>query len=96
MKPKDSSYHIAGVDVSNIRNRNESRMVKKLSEIMADMDCSSLSAQNVRDAYALALNLLPARYRQSGTIVLREPVRETHLHEAAVKALNQVLAQPKK
>ena len=95
MTTEDSSFSIAGVTVSDIRNRNESRIVEKMREVIAEMDDFDLSPQGIRDAYALALNLLPARYKQSGSIVLREPVRETHLREATVRALKQVASQPK-
>ena len=95
MTTDDSRYIIEGVDVSDIRNRNEVRIIDKMREVIAEMDDFNLSPQGVRDAYALALNLLPARYKQSGTIVLREPVRETHLREAAARALKQVISQPK-
>lgn len=95
MGTDDPRYVIAGVDVSDIRNRNELRVLEKMREVLEESDSVELTYQQVRDAYALALNLLPARYKQSGTIVLREPVRETHLREAASRALKQVTAQPK-
>lgn len=95
MSTEDSRYMIAGVDVSDIRNRNELRVLEKMREVLEESEPIELTYQQVRDAYALALNLLPARYKQSGTIVLREPVRETHLREAAARALKQVTAQPK-
>ena len=95
MSSDDSRYLIAGVDVSDIRNRNEVRIVEKMREVLEQMGNPSLEPQSLRDAYALALNLLPARYKQSGTIVLREPIRESHLREAATRALKQVLAKPK-
>lgn len=95
MSTDDSRYLIAGVDVSDIRNRNEVRVLEKMREVLEEMGPVDLSHQQMRDAYALALNLLPARYKQSGTIILREPVRESHLREAASRALKQVVSQPK-
>lgn len=95
MSTDDSRYILNGIDVSDIRNRNEVRIVEKMREALEQMGDPNLSPQSLRDAYALALNLLPARYKQSGTIVLREPLRESHLREAVARALKQVLAQPK-
>lgn len=89
-------YKISGVDVSDIRNRNEARIAEKMQEALEKMGNPEVSPQAVRDAYALALNLLPARYKQSGTIVLREPIRESHLQDATARALKQVLSNPKK
>ena len=95
MSNDNSLYLIGGIDVSDIRNRNEVRIVEKMREALEHMGNPSLEPQSLRDAYALALNLLPARYKQSGTIVLREPIRESHLREAATRALKQVLDKPK-
>lgn len=91
----ENRYLIGGVDVSDIRNRNEARIAEKMRETLELMGNPTLPEQSIRDAYALALNFLPARYKQGGTIVLREPIRESHLREAAARALKQVLAQPK-
>ncbi|MCC8194727.1 MAG: late competence development ComFB family protein [Deltaproteobacteria bacterium] len=92
----ETQYSIAGVDVSDVRNRNEARIAEKMRDALEKMGNPAVSPQAVRDAYALALNLLPARYKQSGTIILREPIRESHLEEATVRALKQVLNNPKK
>ena len=88
-------YTVCGVDLFDIRNRNEARIVEKLREALAELGNPDLPVKALRDAYALALNHLPARYTQSGTIVLREPIRESHLREAVAKALSHVLANPK-
>lgn len=96
MSNKEPQYTILGVDVSDVRNRNEARIVEKMQFALEKLGNPEMSPQAVRDAYALALNLLPARYKQSGTIVLREPIRESHLEEATARALKQVLNYPKK
>lgn len=95
MSNAGSQYSITGTDLSDIRNRNEIRIVEKMREALEQMGNPEMSPQALRDAYALSLNLLPARYKQSGTIVLREPIRESHLREAVARALKQVLSQPK-
>ncbi len=95
MSTNETEYVIAGVDVSDVRNRNEIRIVEKMQHALEQMGNPPITPQGVRDAYALALNLLPARYKQSGTIVLREPIRESHLNDATIRALKQVLQQPK-
>lgn len=91
----DERYLVCGVDLSDIRNRNEVRVVEKLRDALVELGNPNLPDKALRDAYALALNHLPARYRQSGTIVLREAIRESHLREAVAKALSRVLANPK-
>lgn len=94
MSTSKHSYSITGVEVSDVRNRNEARIAEKLEEAIVKFG-APLTPQAVRDAYALALNLLPARYKQSGTIVLREAIRESHLDDAVNRALKQVIQQPK-
>lgn len=95
MSSKDNPYTIAGIDVDDVRNRNELRIIDEMRIALDRMGNPEMSAQAVRDAYALALNLLPARYKQTGTIVLREPIREAHLEEATARALKHVLSNPK-
>lgn len=95
MSTKESQYVIGGVDVDDIRNRNEARVAEKMQEELVRLGNPVLTPQAVRDAFALALNLLPARYKQSGTIILREPIRESHLQDAVARALKQVMTNPK-
>lgn len=96
MSTNEAEYKIAGVDVSDIRNRNETRIVKKMCAALEELGNPEVSSQAIRDAFALALNLLPARYTQTGTIVLREAIRESHLQDAVTRALEQVMSNPKK
>lgn len=96
MSTNEVEYKIAGVDVSDIRNRNEVRIVKKMCAALKELGNPEISSQAIRDAFALALNLLPARYKQTGTIVLSEAIRESHLQDAVTRALKQVMSNPKK
>ena len=96
MSTKEAHYVISGIDVSDIRNRNEARVAEKMQEALERMGNPEMTPQAVRDAFALALNLLPARYKQSGTIILREPIRESHLQDAVSRALKQVSSNPKR
>ncbi|MEG1610451.1 MAG: late competence development ComFB family protein, partial [Bilophila sp.] len=59
-----------------VHNRNENRVRKAMEELFTIVDASMLSEKDCCDIYAFALNALPARYVQKGTIILREPVRE--------------------
>jgi Late competence development protein ComFB. len=88
-------YVIAGVDLYHLRNRNEKRVIRCLEETITRLKLKDLTAEAIADAYALALNQLPARYTQRGTIVLRDPVRKTVLEQAVATALEQVLHNPK-
>ena len=95
MSKNSERYVIGNVDLSDIRNRNEGRVVAKMRSALEELGNPDIPAKALRDAYALALNLIPARYAQSGTIVLRDPIRDDDLQEAVGKALSQVLTHPK-
>lgn len=95
MSKSSERYMIGNVDLFDVRNRNETRVIAKMRTALEELGNPDIPVRALRDAYALALNLIPARYAQSGTIVLRDPVREEDLQEAVGKALSQVLTHPK-
>ena len=49
----------------------------------------------IQDIYALALNFLPARYAQSYSFVIREPVTDEQLRNDIHRAVERVRAHPK-
>jgi hypothetical protein len=88
-------YLIAGVDVYHVRNRNERRVAQRLGAQIENLGLTDLAPETIRDAYACALNNLPARYTQEGTIVLREPVRAPAIDAAVADGLARALRAPK-
>ena len=89
-------YKLGDVDFFNIRNRNEGRVLKVLHEYLQKKGSNSLiSAKDLQDIYALALNVLPPRYTQRGTIVLRDPVTKKTIYEAVEDAYDQIIKYPK-
>lgn len=88
-------YQVKGYDLFDIRNRNERRVASFLQELLNSMIDEDFEKEVVMDVYALALNNLPARYAQSGSIVLRDPVRQEDIEKAVREALDQVLINPK-
>lgn len=92
---KQDRYRLGNVNLAEVRNRNELRVIAAIRKALEELGNPELPEKSLCDAYALALNLLPARYAQRGTIVLREPIREAHVREAVGKALSQVLVNPK-
>jgi hypothetical protein len=51
--------------------------------------------KDIQDIYALALNNLTPRYAQTGTIVLRDPVRDDQIVESVRNAFVRVMERPK-
>ena len=88
-------YKMGDVDFFNIRNRNEGRVIKMLQEYLRHKDSSLLSDKDLQDMYALAMNVLPPRYTQRGTIVLRDPVTKREIYAALEDAYDQVMNRPK-
>ncbi len=95
MGKQRDKYSIGKTDLSSIRNRNEARVLACLRQALDDLGNPELSDKMLKDAYAFALNQLPARYTQGGTIVLRDPVRKEQLHTSVAEALRKVLNNPK-
>ena len=88
-------YKMGDVDFFNIRNRNEGRVIKILQEYLQRKGNPLISDKDLQDIYALALNVLPPRYTQRGTIVLRDPVTKREIFEAVEDAYDQVVERPK-
>lgn len=88
-------YVVAGVDLYHVRNRNEKRVADSLRALLEKRKLKNLAPDILKDAFAFALNALPARYTQRGTIVLRDPVRRADIDKAVAEALDHVRKHPK-
>ena len=88
-------YTIGAADCFNIRNRNETRVIKALGELLRKKNALLMSSKDIEDVYALALNMLPPRYAQRGTIVLRDPVTKEDISAAVQDAYSYVIERPK-
>jgi hypothetical protein len=82
------------VDLSRIHNRNEKRVVQAMDQVFAAIEDWEPEALDIQDIYALALNALPPRYVQEGTIVFNESVRSTEIEQAVRKAVDKVRSKP--
>lgn len=87
-------YEVAGVPLENIRNRNELRVVKLMPQVLAEHLDYHPSYLDIQDIYALTLNNLSPRYRQQGTIILSEPVRDAEIIRELRNSVNQVELAP--
>jgi len=89
-------YVVLGVDLYHVRNRNEQRIAKSMTELIAAKGLEGkLSPGDIKDIYAYALNQLEARYCQQGTIVLRDPVRNEAIDQIVTEAIRLVMNNPK-
>jgi hypothetical protein len=81
--------------LGSIRNKNEKRVARKMSEVLDEYPDFKPDALDIQDIFALALNSLPPRYKQKGTIVLSESVVEDEVDQAVRFAVNKVRENPK-
>jgi hypothetical protein len=95
MPMKRENYVFSGIDLYAVRNRNERRVLQSMAENKDIQTMDGLDGDAVKDIYAMALNRLPPRYTQSGSIVLREPVRKSAVDKAVREALDHVRLNPK-
>jgi hypothetical protein len=86
---------VNGVNLINIRNRNEKRVADCMRGELAVMIDAHFSDQDLRDVFAYSLNQLPARYTNPGTIVLGDTVRKSEITAIVREAFEVVLKNPK-
>lgn len=83
------------ISFSGIINRNELRLIRRMDIFFKTYSAEMLTEDEIRDIFALALNFLPARYVQSTTIVLGDPVSDDEIDKALVSAYDNIIAHPK-
>jgi hypothetical protein len=89
-----SDLEVRGVDLNRIRNKNEMRVVLVMKMFLTEIKDWEPDTMDIQDMYALALNKLPARYIQEGTIVLNELVTDTEVELAVKRAIQTVREKP--
>ncbi len=87
---------VNGVPLGNIHNRNEQRVIKLMPQVLAEHLDYRPSYLDVQDIFALTLNNLPPRYRQYGSIVIRDPVSDAEIIRELRRAVSQVELAPTK
>ncbi len=95
MAPRREKHRIGDIDLTDIRNRNELRVIKAIEQVLREPPVYTPDPKDIQDIYALALNNLAPRYAQTGTIVLRDPVRDDQIVEAVRNAFVRVIERPK-
>lgn len=88
------NIEVNGVPLGSIRNRNEERVAKLMPKVLAEFLDYKPSYLDIQDIYALTLNNLPPRYKQGGSIIIREPVSEEEIMRELRQAINKVEMAP--
>ncbi|MBI3814898.1 MAG: late competence development ComFB family protein [Nitrospinae bacterium] len=95
----DNKYLIIGHSVEDIRNDNELLIIKKINEAFQNDPQLCRCRLCVEDIYALSLNYLPARYKQSLTLATLHgekgwQIEDARIEEAVRSAIEQVKKRP--
>lgn len=88
------TYKIDEVNLFFVRNRNEQRVMSCMRRLLPELHDYTPNDLDIQDIYALALNSLPPRYTQKGSIVLREPVKKRAVEDAVRDAIETVRNRP--
>lgn len=88
---KNLKYIFRGINMNNIRNRNELRVIKELPKILEEYPDYEPNIIDIQDIYALSLNLLPAFYTQEFTIVLKRTIDDQSVQDAVRQAVKIVI-----
>jgi len=88
------NFEVNGVPLGSIRNRNEERVAKLMPAVLAEYLDYHPTYLDVQDIYALTLNNLPPRYKQSGSIVIHESVSDAEIQRELRLAVARVEKAP--
>jgi len=88
------NIEVNGVPLGNIRNRNEERVAKLMPTVLAEYLDYKPSYLDVQDIYALTLNNLSPRYKQSGSIIIHESVSDAEILRELRAAIARVEKAP--
>lgn len=91
----EERYLYNDFSLAGIRNRHEVRVVEAMRERLPTAEDFCGCRICVEDVYAMALNLLPAHYIQSGAMVLgKEIPTDDDIKRAVADALDTVRVRP--
>lgn len=91
----EERYLYNDFSLAGIRNRHEPRVVEAMRELLPAADDFCGCRLCVEDVYAMALNLLPAHYVQSGSMVLGQEIpTDEDIKRAVADALDTVRVRP--
>lgn len=92
---QQKTLDVKGFNLDGIRNRNERRVVRFMTEILDEYYTDYIFEQlDIEDIYALTLNLLPARYVQKGSIVIQDRLSDFEIKSKVREATERVLENP--
>ncbi len=83
-------YDVFSTSMENVRNRNEKKVIQFMLELIPQFPDFDYCTICLQDVYALALNQLPPRYTQAGTIILKKELRDEDFRDVVESAIETV------
>ena len=91
---KKDKYVSFGVNLSNVRNAWETRLIKCMDDVLPDFTDFDYCAICIQDVYALAMNQLVPKYVQQGTVLLKKEYSDQDFRDVIEAAVEKVLNHP--
>ena len=91
---KEDDYRVFDISFLNIRNRNETRILDLLPEVLEEFPNCNPEFLDLQDIYALTLNKLPPRYAQECSMVISEKVSDDTIKSKLRQAIRRVNRVP--
>lgn len=85
------NYDVFGVSLENIRNKNETKVIKYMRELIPQFPEFDYCSICIQDVYALSLNQLSPRYIQEGTIVIRKELSDEDFRDIVETSIETVV-----
>jgi len=90
----ENDFKVMGVPLNRIRNRNERRVAALMADVLEEFADFKPNYLDIQDIFALALNNLPPRYAQAGSIILNEPLTDEEIRRELRYAVERVETRP--
>ncbi len=91
---KLEKYESFGVNLANVRNAWETRLIKCMNEVLPEFADFDYCAICIQDVYALAMNHLTPKYVQQGTVLLKKEYTDNDFRDVIEMAVEKVLNNP--
>ncbi len=91
---KKEKYDSFGVNLENVRNTWETRLIKCMNDVLPEFGEFDYCAICIQDVYALAMNQLTPKYVQQGTVLLMKEYSNQDFKDVIEIAVEKILMNP--
>ncbi len=88
---KKEDYDVFGIMLNDVRNKNETKIIQFMKELIPQFPDFDYCAICIQDVYALSLNQLTPRYAQAGTIIIRKEYTDNDYLDVIENSIERVL-----